>query len=323
MQIIPPLEEAGENNWLTPALAARLAQLPAPVIIFNKSHSGSRLLAALLRGQGVFMGASLNESLDALPFLPVIEHVVTNYYPNFSGLWEMAGAPPGLQALISQALDTHLRGHRPGSPWGWKLCETVFILPVLRVIFPNARFVHLLRDGRDVAFSNHVAPELPFWRKIYFGTDMVQSWNGMALDDAAYRRNSHLYNARHWLEMVSLGRAYGAMLGARYREINYEALSADPVGAGHALLEWLGLPADPQALVQLQNKTYGSSIGKHRSQPVAAQRAVQQLIEPMLLACGYACTPLTPKMPVLRRLARKARLGRILYGVASRFHKQQ
>ena len=33
----------------------------SPVIVFNKSHSGSRMLAQLLDGAGIAMGAHLNE----------------------------------------------------------------------------------------------------------------------------------------------------------------------------------------------------------------------------------------------------------------------
>ncbi len=314
MPVAPPFAASrppgnSQNNWFGPELATRLVELPAPIVVFNKSHSGSRLLAALLRQQGIFMGADLNEAFDAMPFLPVVEYVVKNYHPDFTSLWRMPHAPAELQSLLAQALDTHLQGHRPGSRWGWKLCETTFILPLLNMMFPHARYVHLLRDGRDVAFSDHVAPELPFWRKIYFGTDRVQSWHGMALDDAAYRRCSHLYNAWHWREMVGLGRAYGAMLGNRYVELHYEALSADLIATGRALLQWLGVPVDAQALATLQTKTHRRSIGKYRGQPMAAQRAVQRIIEPTLLACGYTCTPLPPHVPLLRRLARKTRLG--------------
>src|SRR5271157_2502296 len=69
---------------LPASLAGRIAALPPPMIVFNKSHSGSRLLVDLLRGQGIFMGSVLNESLDALPFVPLVEHVVLEHYPDFS-----------------------------------------------------------------------------------------------------------------------------------------------------------------------------------------------------------------------------------------------
>ncbi len=139
------------GRFLSPALARRLSALPPPIVVFNKSHSGSRLLARLLREQGIFMGAVLNESEDALPLLRLVEHVVLTYHPDFSPLWGQSPWPEALQQLISETLDAHLAGYQPGTAWGWKLCETTYILPLLAALFPTGRYIHLVRDGRDVA----------------------------------------------------------------------------------------------------------------------------------------------------------------------------
>lgn len=275
-------------------LAERVAALPPPVVIFNKSHSGSRFIARLAQDQGIFMGAELNESLDALPFLPLVEHAVLEHYPAYEMLRRAQEWPPTARALVDAALDAHLAGHRPGQPWGWKLCETVYILPLVATLFPGARFVHLIRDGRDVAFSDHVSPELPFWRKVYFGNDAVISWRGMALDNEAYLERSDLYNARHWLESVRLGRNYGAMLGEAYCEVSYEELCARPDLVGARLMEFLGLPLDRMALAVTAQGVRTAAIGKFRHRPAWRQRRVQRLIEPTLLAFGYRCDPLPP-----------------------------
>jgi len=37
----------------------RFSSYSAPIIVFNKSHSGSRVLARLLEAAGVFMGSRL------------------------------------------------------------------------------------------------------------------------------------------------------------------------------------------------------------------------------------------------------------------------
>jgi hypothetical protein len=289
-----PDRETEDAPAPAPDLSQRLRALPPPVVVFNKSHSGSRLLAELLRAQGVFMGSTLNESLDATPFVPLVEYVVLRCYPDFGDLWRHHEWPREIQLLLATALDMHLAGHDGVSPWGWKLCETAYILPFLTRIFPGARYIHLIRDGRDVAFCDHVAPERAFWRKVYFGSDAVRSWNGMPLDQQAYERQSHLFNARHWRESVGLGRAFGAMLGPAYRELRYEALCADLAGEGGRLLTWLGRAPDDAALREVAARVHRSSIGKHRLHPRSQQRAVQAIIEPVLLACGYECDPLPP-----------------------------
>lgn len=278
------------------ALADRVASLPPPVVVFNKSHSGSRLLALLLLQQKVFMGDQLNESLDSLPVLKLVEWIVAREYPSFAMLRQPDEWPQDLQSLIGAVLDAHLVGWERGQPWGWKLCETVYALPVVAALFPDARFVHLIRDGRDVAFSDHVSPELSFWRKIYFGTDAIRSWRGMPLDNPAYVRKSHLYNAQHWQESVRLGRHYGAMLGRSYHEIYYERLCATPCEEGRKLLAFLGLAPDEAALAATAANVQSTATGKYRRKPASKQKAVQRMIEPTLLAFGYACEPLPPTM---------------------------
>ena len=168
----PPIVRADAMRPLNPSVArlrARFAALPAPLVIFNKSHSGSRMLAELMKSQGIFMGSVLSGSNDALPIVPLVEALVLGFYPDYARLWEPREWPDGLERRLISAFDEHLAAYGPArGPWGWKLCETAYILPVVAAIFPAATYVHLLRDGRDVAFTDHVAPQQPFWRKVYF-----------------------------------------------------------------------------------------------------------------------------------------------------------
>jgi hypothetical protein len=274
-------------------LRAHFASLGAPIVAFNKSHSGSRLLAGLLAGQGIFMGSELNESHDALPLVPVMEFLVRHYYPDYGRLWDLKPWPDELEALMVAAFERHLARYDPRQhrAWGWKLCETGFIVPVIDAVFPSARYVHLVRDGRDVAFSDHVAPEQPLWRKIYFNTDKINEWRGLPLSHRAYERSSHVYNALHWVNSVEVGRMYGAMLRERYRQVRYEDLCARFADTAEALLAFLDCRPDTPALEAVARTVVTGRIGKFRSQPLAKQEEVLQLIEPTMLAMGYAVEP--------------------------------
>ena len=66
------------------AVRRAFSHLPGPVVIFNKSHSGSRLLAELVEEAGVFMGAHQNESRDSLDLVELVQHLVLTYYPDYS-----------------------------------------------------------------------------------------------------------------------------------------------------------------------------------------------------------------------------------------------
>ena len=270
------------------AVRRSFLDLPGPVVIFNKSHSGSRLLAELVEEAGVFMGAHQNESRDSLDLVPLVEHLVSGYYPDYSALWDgRADGDPALAGIVREAFLRHLEGHPANGPWGWKLCETGYILPVIDHLFPRARCIHLIRDGRDVAFSDHHAPDKPFWRKIYFDADRIRHWRRLPLTWKAYNRRSYLYNALHWANSVRVGRAYGMMLRERYLEVRYEDLCLDFERTARRVLGFIGA-ADPAAAVaRVRDRVRADRVGKHLDEPRRRLRRVVGLIKPELCAFGY------------------------------------
>jgi hypothetical protein len=263
--------------------ARELAPLGPPIIVFNASHSGSRLLAGMLRRLGVFMGSHLNDSEDSEDVFELVRHVVEAHAPDYSQLF--AHGDPTLPARIRAAFEAHMADWRPGEPWGWKLPETGHVLPVISRLFPEARCIHLVRDGRDVAFSPFLAPKDPFWRKIYFNDDQICSWCGHAMTQRAYRAHGHVFNAARWVNSVTLGRAHGAMLGERYLELRYEALTADPETELARLAGFLGMEAPPELLESV--KVSRRSVGKWRQQPAKEIAEVRAVLEPTLTSFGY------------------------------------
>ncbi len=94
----------------------------------------------------------------------------------------------------------------------------VIHIPFLARAFPEARFIHLIRDGRDVALSYLDAD---------FGVESV----GEA--------------AIYWRRFVRKGRRDGRQLGPRYREVRYEDLLADPETILRSLCSFVDIPYDP------------------------------------------------------------------------------
>ena len=270
------------------AVRGELRCLPGPVVIFNKSHSGSRLLAELVEEAGVFMGAHKNESRDSLDMLELVRHLVLTYYPDYTALWDNRAAGDSLLPKLAQdVVERHLQGYPKDQAWGWKLCETVYILPVVDFLFPQARYIHLIRDGRDVAFSDHHAPDEPFWRKVYFNTDRIRSWQGSPLTWKSYRRQSYIYNALHWANSVLIGRTYGMMLRDRYLEVRYEDLCLDFERTAGRLLSFIGAPNSTQATARVRPLVRTDRVHTYLKQPRRKVRKVLALIKPLLLALGY------------------------------------
>ena len=106
--------------------------------------------------------------------------------------------------------------------WGDKTPVYVRVIPLLAELFPAAVFIHVIRDGRDVALSYLSVP-----------------WGPTSIWQAA----------RKWKKDVSAGRGAAADLGAaRYVELRYENLVADPSAELRRLCSFAGLSFEERML---------------------------------------------------------------------------
>lgn len=97
-------------------------------------------------------------------------------------------------------------------------------IPRLEKLFPWARFVHLIRDGRDVTLS------LLDWGK------------GEPSRIPLWREEPVAVGALWWLWKVQKGCEDGRALGGRYREVRFEALVRSPETELRQVSRFLGLP---------------------------------------------------------------------------------
>ena len=125
--------------------------------------------------------------------------------------------PDAIRALFRLSARTR------GKPrYGDKTPIHVRSIPALGRMFPEARFVHVVRDGRDAALSYLSVP-----------------WGPCSVEEAAYS----------WRRAVLAGRRGGRDQGPeRYREVRYEALVSDPAATLRGLTDFLELTFDPAML---------------------------------------------------------------------------
>jgi len=140
-----------------------------PIIVLGTAGTGTRVFSDLLEFAGAFMGLRRNLQRDNLDFIRIIKDgipLVNLNKPLGNSFLRQAGSPDFRIARLESGLVDHthqLMSHFKSIitgdlrsmhlRWGWKEPQCMFVLPFLKHHFPRMRIVHVIRDGRDIAFS--------------------------------------------------------------------------------------------------------------------------------------------------------------------------
>lgn len=169
----------------------------------------------------------------------------------------------------------HQLQHVDSTRYGDKYPPYCLDMQELSTLFPDAQFVHIIRDGRDVVSSlARTRAANRGWRR---GPD-IPPIDGLIND---------------WVTFVRSARQSGAALETgRYHELRYEHLLADPIPTLRTTLRFLGEDIDADTIAGMGEIRAGRSwretlspaewLSFHRCPP--AEGLLQQL--------GYAPTPL-------------------------------
>ena len=141
-----------------------------PIIITGAGHSGTRGLVTVLGAvTGVYLGdvgnpfkewdfyrllaRNVNAWLLSLPEVHDNNVIAPDVIRDFRASEDQRVA---CAARIESEITKHWNLSQPprgSGPWVFKSPRTTLCLEIWRTVFPDARFVHLIRDGRDVAVA--------------------------------------------------------------------------------------------------------------------------------------------------------------------------
>jgi hypothetical protein len=174
---------------------------------------------------------------------------------------EPAAAAPRLQRILAVSRRVGLVGAvRPVE----QTPEMAFLVRSVPIAYPDARVVHIVRDGRDVVCS---LLEKPWLRQAQQKTD-----------DAGVPYGSY---ARFWVEpdrrvefehasdarrAAWVWRSYATAVvssGVPHVEIRYEQLASDPAAVAAVLAESLDVPLEP--LTEALGRAHDTSVGRYRT----------------------------------------------------------
>lgn len=231
--------------------------------------SGTRVVARILREGGLFTGGVLNESGDAWK--------LGDYSDRWINVYLLAGGapPPEVEQLMLADLSDVLFDHcapvaGAGAPWGWKEPRSIYLLPFLRRHLPELRFLHVVRDGRDMALSanqNQLRKHGPAAGILPGAPEALRSialWSRVNLDAARLGREA---------------------LGERYLRVRFEDVCADPGETAKHVLGWAGLAGDASAAVEAVEPP--PSLGRWHEADAAVVAELESVGRDALRELGY------------------------------------
>ena len=208
---------AGETNELSATVpAASDPAAPAPIFVIGSPRSGTTLVRLILDSHP---SISCGEETHFLRDLEAVvgrnwDLVATYGLPREWWIEHLRGLYDTFQAEVL-ARNGKVR-------WAEKDPTYTLHLPFIEELFPDAMYIHLLRDGHDVVAS------------------FRDRWGYKAAARAA---------RTEWARYVTAARDLAERLPAeRFLELRYEKLVGDPETQGRRLFEFLGERWDPAVL---------------------------------------------------------------------------
>ena len=236
-----------------------------PLIILGMHRSGTSLTTILLMNVGMHMGLRLSRDSEAVYFQRLnrkifsqagikwgqVDHLIAameseifieSQSKNLLHFLFRPNLIPGLDKNISiffgyrqwQQIKSNKIIH-----WGWKDPRTTITFPIWLQIFPNAKFLHILRNGVDVAISIH--------RRSLVQQQKIRN-RIIHLDFSPVTLNFE-YSFRLWETYVNFVYQYRHRIpNENYCEIRYEDLLTHPESQLRNLANFAGISIEDRKI---------------------------------------------------------------------------
>ncbi|HVY08671.1 MAG TPA: sulfotransferase [Mycobacteriales bacterium] len=238
------------------------------IVVLGAARSGTTLLHRLISAHPMVAGTETGETWLFTDIAPVWAEPVREQSGDGAVLSGMRGFCDSLLLTMRDRI----------APDATHVCEktptTVWRLPVLALMYPDALYVHVVRDGRDVAAS------------------LARTWTGGA-DPGVEEVEAA---AREWVEAVGAVRRAAPEL-RRFQQVRYEDLIDDPQGVVERLWRWVGVGVSDAAREAAARRstervtplpaTGQIGTGKWRSLSAPARAAVSLATGDLMRELGY------------------------------------
>ena len=264
-----------------------------PLIIIGMHRSGTSMVSRMLEATGLFVGHKKDRNHEAVFFLLIDKWLMSQS----GGSWENPAPIRYLlenQEVRAMTVD-YLRRYLIDSPrlvsylgwknylqykslsnmptpWGWKCPLTTFTLPLWLELFPNAKVIHVYRQGVDVANSLRKRTirclERTPGQDLYYGLKFLHWMRPKTGGFIGGMRCATLDGGLSlWEEYVSEARTHIRELGERAIEVRYEDLLAEPIRMVSDLVRFCGASPSAAALAKAATLVQKDRAYAYRSCP--------------------------------------------------------
>lgn len=232
-----------EHSWTVSQAAMRSAQEIAPTFLFGMERSGTTLLAMMMgahpqiavplsttgmwydffaRVQRDYHGLTDDEAITRLVDDVLVHERIRLWNTELERERILANCQPGDFGSVVAAVHHEYARQRSKPHWANSDIATLDAMHLANGWFPNGRFLHIIRDARDVALSHQTMP---------FGAGNIAEC------------------ALAWRHRVGQSLRMGAILGPnRYLAIRYEDLILESESTLRHICGFLGVPFSPVML---------------------------------------------------------------------------
>jgi hypothetical protein len=275
-----------------------------PIIIIGMHRSGTSMMTHLLESLGLFIGVTKDNNDESNFFQRMNDWALRQA----AGSWDNPEkiddllANKNVRELVLDYLRFSLHSPRQffflgwqnywqgqrltamTTPWGWKDPRNTYTLPLWLDLFPNAKVIHIYRNGIDVAQSLRVRwyKDLDYVQKSYQRQKfMFAAVPKLRTFPLSVRCSDLEQGFKLWEDYVERAQTHVEALGERALEIRYEDFILDPLGQLQTLGAFCNLPTAEATLEHITSEVKSSRGQAYKKNPelLAFSESVNQRLE--------------------------------------------
>lgn len=229
------------NSSFHHTLLENSAQPGSPIIVVGMHRSGTTLVTQMLSEFGVQMGEQQDRHREAVAFLKTNDYMLRKTGASWLNPkpFLIRLASPGFEDEMTQVASRKLRQYihlfgpvESGRLWGWKDPRTTLTWQIWLKLFPEAKFILVVRNGIDVALSLKRRSWRQFLRPRKNDVERLSPFN-------SFVKGLHLWEiyCSHAMSHIESSDIFTNQV----QQVRYEHLIRHPEPQLQSLLHFLGL----------------------------------------------------------------------------------